>query len=307
MKTRSGMALLLIAGMAAAWTASVHGPGARAEHSQHVELGGQGGLDSVVAANGCTAIPTLLEPSNGATLDTLNPLLRWDAGNSDDATSLRLELATGPDIGESVVWWGAFAPEGAGEWHYLSNLEPGTMYHWRARLVCGGTQGPWSEVWSFTAGSGGTIPHAPVLVAPANGTVITTLPVTLRWEAVSSAEEYEVCWIKSGFGAFCASTRNTQFTMDAQPDSDGLYVWWVMAGNHYAVGAASDQWQFTLTASTPTPTRTATQTLVPTPTHTATPSDWPTPTATRTLRSTPTSTPTGYQLFFPVIVRGSST
>ena len=307
MKTRSSMALVLIVGAAIAWAASVHGPGARAEHSQYVELGGQGRLDSVAAADGCTAIPTLFAPANSATLDTLNPLFRWDAGGDEGATSLRLELATGPEFGESVVWWGAFAPQGADEWHYLGNLEPGTMYRWRAGLVCGGTPGPWSEVWRFTTGSGGTIPHAPALVAPANGAVITALPVTLRWEAVSSAEEYEVCWIKMGSGAFCASTSNTQFTMDMRADPEGVYLWWVTASNHYSVGDTSDQWQFTLAASTPTPTRTATQTLVPTPTHTATPSDWPTPTATRTLRPTPTSTPTGYRLFLPVIVRGNST
>jgi len=307
MKTRSALGLVLSVGMALALAVSVRGPDVRAEHNQSLGFAGQSAWDEAAVADGCTTVPTLYAPTDGATLDTLNTLFRWDAGSDEGATSLRLELSTGPEFGESVIWWGAFAPQGAGEWHYLSNLEPDTMYHWRAGLVCGGIQGPWSEVWRFITGSEGTVPHAPALVAPANGSVITALPVTLRWEAVSSAGEYEVCWIKMGSGAFCAATSNTQFTLDVQADPDGVYLWWVTASNRYAVGDASDQWQFTLAASTPTLTRTATQTLVPTPTHTATPSDWPTLTATRTLRPTPTSTPTGYRLFLPVIVRGNST
>jgi len=326
MQTRPTIKFVFLVGVALAltWTVFVHGRYVRAENTRSLGLAGQCGWDHSTVADGCTTKPTLLAPLDGATLDTLNPLFLWDAGDDEDATSLRLELDDDP--GFAHPWTAGFAPRGVDSWHHLINLTPATMYYWRAGLVCGGTQGPWSEVWSFTTGSGGVIPVAPVLLSPADGHTVTSLPVTLRWEAVDAAVEYEVYWWKTGFGVFQARTSETQFTMDVQTSSDGEYVWWVTSRSGYAVGGSSDEWEFTVAAATPTPTRTATHTLVPSPTRTATTTGQPTPTATRTLRptptrtNTPTATPTGtntatatptselpHRLFLPVIVRGSST
>ena len=117
----------------------------------------------------------------------------------------------------------------------------------RAWLVCDEIEGPYSEVWSFTSGSGGTIPPAPTLIAPADGITLTTVPVTLEWSAVNEAVEYLFGWRKVDQSfTFVTWVPDTEITMYSQwftPDT--TYQWWVEARSDYAIGPASTTWEFT--------------------------------------------------------------
>lgn len=135
-----------------------------------------------------------------------------------------------------------------GQFRFPWNFQPATTYYWRAWLLCGEIAGPYSEVWSFTTGSGGTILPAPTLIAPANGSTLPSLSVTLQWSAVDGAVEYLVHWRKAGEGGYTYS-----WVTDTQKEIRWLepqtsYEWWISARNDYAIGNDSETWQFTTPA-----------------------------------------------------------
>lgn len=197
---------------------------------------------------GCTTIPTLISPTNGGNLDTIAPLFRWDNGNNPNATMLRLEVAKNPGFTQTVwsLWSGGTS--GVREFRFSENLDPATVYYWRAWLMCGDTQGPYSEVWSFTTGSGGTILPAPALVAPANGSAVPTTTVTLQWSSVSGAIEYLVHWREVGQGGYTWRRVNDTQTTISWLSVNTTYEWWISARNDYAIGTDSEKWQFTTPA-----------------------------------------------------------
>ena len=197
---------------------------------------------------GCSTIPTLLSPTNGSSLNTIAPLYRWDNGNNPSATTLRLQVAK--DSGFTHVpgnLWYSTPHSGVAEFRFSRNLDPATTYYWRAWLVCGDTQGPYSAVWSFTTGSGGTILPAPALVAPANGSTVSTTTVTLQWLSVSGAVEYLTHWRRVGQQGYDYDWVNdTKSTVWLSANT--TYQWWVSARNDYAIGTDSETWQVTTPA-----------------------------------------------------------
>jgi len=192
----------------------------------------------------CSTIPTLLSPANGSSLNTIAPLFRRDNGNNPNATVLRLQVSKA-----GYVWsLRSSRASGVSEFRFSRNLNPAATYYWRAWLMCGDVQGPYSEVWSFTAGSGGTILPAPTLVAPTNGSTSPTTTVNLQWSPVSGAIEYLVYWREAGDrGYFFWSVSATQTTI-SQLKANTTYEWWISARNDYAIGTDSETWRFTTPA-----------------------------------------------------------
>lgn len=197
---------------------------------------------------GCSTIPALISPTDGSNLSTLIPLFRWDSGNDPSVTTLRLQIAQDPDFARTVssLWYGMGT--GVGAFRFPHNLDPATTYYWRAWLLCGETEGPYSEVWSFTTGSGGTILPAPTLIAPANGSALPSLPVTLQWSAVDGTVEYLVHFRKVGQGGSGYTLVTETQTQLSRLDANTSYEWWVSARNGYAYGEDSEIWQFTTPA-----------------------------------------------------------
>ena len=201
----------------------------------------------------CVTAPTLISPTNGAVLNTLVPVFRFDTGVQWNADHFELQVAR--DAAFSSMRYTASGPAdpGVNEYDLHANLEPGVKFYWRARLKCGQTQAPWSAVWSFTTASGGTLPPAPTLTSPISGTLLTSWPVTLTWSAVPGAVEYHPAWRKP-------STPNVtfgQWTSDTQAqarnlDPGTLYEWSVATRSGYGIGPSSAWWRFT-TPSTPPP------------------------------------------------------
>jgi hypothetical protein len=195
----------------------------------------------------CASVPTLLSPASGSSPDTIAPLFQWDDGNDSGATQLRLAVSKDPDFASSAAsLWSYYSP-GQHQFRFSRNFDPATTYYWRAWHMCGDTPGPYSEVWSFTTGSGGMILPAPALVAPANGSTLPSTKATLQWSSVSGAEEYVVRWRRAGMSGYSWTwTSDTQHTVDCGANT--TCEWWVAARNNYAVGADSPTWQFTTPA-----------------------------------------------------------
>jgi hypothetical protein len=195
---------------------------------------------------GCTTRPTLISPANGSTLSTITPLDVWDDGSNPAATSFRLQIAKDAaftDLGASL----RTGIHGQWQFRFSINLEPSRTYYWRAYLLCGTLQGPYSEVWSFTTGSGGTVLPAPVLVAPANGSTVTGTMASLQWSPVPGAVEYLVRWRTPDEGGYTYewvnATQVTEYFLGGT-----TYEWWVSSRSDYAIGTDSERWQFTTPA-----------------------------------------------------------
>lgn len=212
---------------------------------------------------GCSVIPELRSPANGSRLNTIAPLFRWYVEDNPYVTSFYMEVAEDPDFEFPVV--GLYASGdvvGEQEFRVTQNLDPATTYYWRARVACGELDGPYSAVWSFTTGSGGTILNAPTLISPTNGSQLTTTVATLRWQAVPGAVEYLVRWRRVGsLGYSFMWVSGTQATL-RQLSPNTTYEWWVAARNEYAIGNSSATWRFTTGTSSSsirykTPTATA--------------------------------------------------
>lgn len=137
---------------------------------------------------------------------------------------------------------------GEGQFLFPNNLSPSTTYFWRAWLMCNETEGHYTDVWSFTTGSGGTILSAPTLLAPTDDSTPPSVPIYLQWSAVGDAVEYIVHWRKLGGGLFYESVSETQTEFNWF-DANTTYEWWVTARNDYAMGEDSETWQFTTPAN----------------------------------------------------------
>jgi hypothetical protein len=198
---------------------------------------------------GCSEVPTLVSPADGSNLDTLAPLLQWDSGDDPNATTLHLEVARDTAFTEDVSSFSSsYRTTGMHEFRFGWNFDPATTYYWRAWLTCGETDCACSDVWSFTTGSGGAILPAPALVAPATGSALSSLPVTLQWSPMGGAVEYRVFWRYVGQGGYTARWVTGTQTEISNLDASTTYEWWVAARNDYAIGDASSPWQFTTPA-----------------------------------------------------------
>ena len=193
-----------------------------------------------------------MAPANGAVLDTLCPLVRFDAGNQLNAARFDLQISFDRDFGLVRFSATSFATRGVNEFQVHRNLDAGTQFYWRVRLKCGEREGAWSDVWSFTTGSGGTFAPAPALSSPISGTLLTSWPVALSWSAVPDALEYQALWRKASMPLISYSTWTGQTNATTWGLEAGmLYEWSVGTRNAYGIGPASAWWQFTTASTAP--------------------------------------------------------
>ena len=192
----------------------------------------------------CTLAPQLIAPANGSSLHTLLPRFEWDSGDDPSATEFRLQVCfdracTDFDYRARSSGWAH------GRWEHrpVSNLQPATTYYWRAYLLCGEVQGPYSPVWSFTTGSGGAILPGPQLLTPADGSALPDREATLEWTAVQGAEEYQANYIDGGRHAATHVTESPAMLSELQANTE--YEWYVLARNDYAWGDESEHRTFT--------------------------------------------------------------
>lgn len=200
----------------------------------------------------CNSKPTLISPTNGSSLTTLIPLFTLDPTGNPDATLVGIQISQDPAFSTNLltIYAGIYNPLEL-RWH--SNFDPATNYYWRAWHLCGNVNGPYTNVWTFTTGSGGTILPAPSLISPNDGVTLPTLPQTFQWSNISGGIEYSIHFSEVGsFTSLIIFTPNTQIDFGFF-DPDTEYEWWVSARNDYAWGADSSHWVFTTPSMTGSP------------------------------------------------------
>jgi hypothetical protein len=190
----------------------------------------------------CSRAPSLISPSNGSQLDTLVPELVYMRG-TDPVTYTVIAVADNPAFDQAIAYSSHGGGLGPRDLRLFENLEPATTYYWRVNDVCGANVSPYSEVFTFTTGSGGVILLAPTLVSPPDGEVGVGEEITFTWNSVSGAVGYQLFRCLEGGGCWLFFTSSTsQQTGSLYPNS--TYNWYVRAYNDYAYGEFSNQRQF---------------------------------------------------------------
>lgn len=248
----------------------------------------------LVRADGTTSGQTVLSPVNG-TIRWIDPAyggMSIDLGDGYAFAYFHTILASGLAAGQRITqgqYLGTVAPPGGGgnggtphihvtiwtttdggNWsrtavpftdaqsldgYDFPALSSTTHNQYRGRTLVSTNQ----------ASGGATVPVAPSLLSPANGTSYATVGVTptLTWNSVSSATQYQVVIndgaIKSGW------ISGTQWKTPAL--SAGQYAWQVQAKNSTGAGPLSAKWVLWVSTNNLTPT--------PTPSPTGTPSTTP--------------------------------
>ncbi|MFI5264075.1 MAG: T9SS type A sorting domain-containing protein, partial [Candidatus Kapaibacterium sp.] len=87
---------------------------------------------------------SLISPANTAQDIPLSAALTWDSLKT--VTSYRLQVSLQPDFLSSVLDTSGLVLPGYG----LTKLAGKTKYFWRVRGINDGTDGDWSDIWSFT-------------------------------------------------------------------------------------------------------------------------------------------------------------
>ena len=210
--------------------------------------------------------PVLLGPADNSMLDTLLPRFFIDAGVSNVQISPSIWVSRDPNFGQlsaMVTFCGWTRPQSQFSYLTSENLAPNTRYYWRARSAfgnaCGNPNAPWGEwspTWTLVTGAGGVILPAPLLVSPANGSMVPQSRPTLTWQAVPGAvgtrisgQPIEPIIDPFGWGSIWEFGVATSAQVYRDLTVGQTYEWYVQFRNDYAWGNQSTRWRFTIVNS----------------------------------------------------------
>jgi hypothetical protein len=116
--------------------------------------------------------PVLTAPINDTQLDNKRPTLEWQ--DVSDATGYKLVISQYENLSSPLKSVSTVDSL----YSFTADLPAKTKLYWRVQAT--GPNGPslWSETWHFTTGNP---PSVPVLVAPANNTLVTNPAQLLNW------------------------------------------------------------------------------------------------------------------------------
>ncbi|GEM_PF-2718649 len=185
------------------------------------------------------AAPVLAAPANGATNQSVNPTLIWNAVSGTD--TYRLQVSTSNTFATTLYNDSTRTSTSQA----LSGLAVGTTYYWRVNAKNVAGTSPYSIVWSFTTI---TVPAVPVLVAPVDAAVNQATSPTLIWNAVPGADTYRLqVSVSNTFTTtvYNDSTRSSTFQAISGLAVGTTYYWRLNAKNVAGTSSYSTVWSFT--------------------------------------------------------------
>ncbi len=190
----------------------------------------------------------LTEPTDGATISTLTPLMKWEevAG----ASSYQIKIAPEKDVENYTDWYG-FSKTVKQNSIIVDEaiLSYDTQYWWIVRAKIGNKYTEWSEPWSFIVKSYCEI--IVNLVAPKNGDKKQPLATVFEWEALEGADGYEIevgsveTMLDENIIWSQYDIKGTTITIpDNYLDNSREYFWHIRAIKGGVEGPWSEVWSF---------------------------------------------------------------
>lgn len=122
--------------------------------------------------------PTISSPADGTTVAEFTPLLSINNASDPDSGNLtyNFQVATNPDFTQIVTSAnGVTDGQGTTSWTVPVTLAENGWYYWRAQADDWLSEGPWSTTVRFFVNTTNEAPSVPVIIAPADGSTVTTL------------------------------------------------------------------------------------------------------------------------------------
>ncbi|MFI5236320.1 MAG: FlgD immunoglobulin-like domain containing protein [Ignavibacteriales bacterium] len=185
--------------------------------------------------------PTLISPANGSTDLTVPITLVWDHAS---AISYHVQVSTDVSFNNLVI-----NLSGITDTHYeINSVTESTTYFWRVNATSLVFTSDWSEVWNFTTAEIQSVPLAPVLISPPDGTINASLTPVLTWTFVPDADYYQLqVAVDVSFNniVFNDSTITDESQQVNALDEETQYYWRVNARNSSGISNWSSVWDFT--------------------------------------------------------------
>jgi hypothetical protein len=179
--------------------------------------------------------PTLVSPTNGATINTATPSLDWSDVTDPSGVSYRVQIDNNSDFSSPEVYVSGLAVSA----YTTTALAQGTWY-WRVKAVDGvGNESAWTAARNFIID---TAPAVPTLLSPADASRLRVSNPNLGWSAVSDPQGVTYSVQVSTTDTFATTVVNvaglvaTNHTTVAL--AQGVYYWRVRAVD--GGGKASD-------------------------------------------------------------------
>ena len=126
--------------------------------------------------------PTLASPANGTRTNDNTSTFSWNAVTDADAYNIVIDndsnfssLAVNTQVNTLT---------------YTSGVLADSLYYWRVRGIRGANGGTWSSTRTFTVDT--QPPSVPALLNPQDAAVTTNPTITLTWQALGDAAQYQV-------------------------------------------------------------------------------------------------------------------
>lgn len=196
-------------------------------------------------------VPTLSTPANGATNQTLTPMLTWSSVSS--ATDYLYQVSTSSSFSSFV----ANGSTNTTNWSPSTNFAYGTVYYWRIAAKNSAGSSAYSSAWNFKTQLQAVAPVAPTLSSPANGATNQPSAITFTWAATTGATSYKI-QIASSSSFTTTLIDNSGITATSYPASDiplaTILYWRVQASN----GTGTSPWSSVRSFTTANPNTTMT-------------------------------------------------
>ena len=187
-------------------------------------------------------VPILSSPASGSNAAGTTVQLQWNA--SPRANNYHLQVATDSEFSNTVF-------DGEIGNYVTVNMsdfpDNGTTFYWRVKAGNALGWSSYSDTWSFVNGPS-SIPDAPILSSPANGSNAPGTTVQFRWNVSPRANNYHLqVATDSGFSNTVFDGEIGYYVgadVPGFPDDGTGFYWRVKAGNALGWSSYSDTWYF---------------------------------------------------------------
>ncbi len=192
---------------------------------------------------------TLIAPKDRDSAVPVKASFKWTraryASGVAFPTVYDVEISTTTDFSGTLITRTALTDTTTGP----IDLQPTTVYYWRARGVNGSALGAWSATGTFTTYGA---PRSRPLVAPPDMSTGVTIRPTCSWRSDPWADNYtvELDTMADFSTPFRKNSNDTSLVILPSLKYGKRYYWHVQGKNQVGAGAWSPTWTFTTAVST---------------------------------------------------------